>query len=238
MMLFLKLLLAHLIGDFLLQPDRWVKQKEEKKITAPALYLHTIVHGLLTLVLVGQKDFWLFTIIITSTHFFIDAGKLYLQKPHNKRMLFFIDQMLHISVILLVCYYHLSVPFMLQALLTERILIYSTAVVLLTIPASIVIKMLILKWTSHTETNEGESLQSAGTYIGLLERIFVFCFVITGHWEAVGFLITAKSVFRFGDLKESKDRKLTEYILIGTLLSFGIALLTGMLAQYLLSKTA
>jgi len=41
-------------------------------------------------------------------------------------------------------------------------------------------------------------------------------------------LIAAKSVFRFGDLRESKNRKLTEYILIGTLLSFGIAIATGM----------
>jgi hypothetical protein len=45
----------------------------------------------------------------------------------------------------------------------------------------------------------------------------------------VGFLITAKSVFRFGNLKESKDRQLTEYILIGTLLSFGIAIITGII---------
>jgi hypothetical protein len=46
-------------------------------------------------------------------------------------------------------------------------------------------------------------------------------------WVKAGFLLAAKSVFRFGDLKESKDRKLTEYVLIGTLLSFGIALLAG-----------
>jgi len=52
---------------------------------------------------------------------------------------------------------------------------------------------------------------------------------VTGHWEAIGFLIAAKSVFRFGDLKESKERKLTEYILIGTLLSFGIAMITGII---------
>jgi len=49
----------------------------------------------------------------------------------------------------------------------------------------------------------------------------------------VGFLLTAKSVFRFGDLKESKDRKLTEYILIGTLLSFGIAIIVGLSYLYL-----
>jgi hypothetical protein len=59
----------------------------------------------------------------------------------------------------------------------------------------------------------------------------VFCFILTGHFEAIGFLLAAKSIFRFGDLKEAKDRKLTEYVLIGTLLSFGIALLIGLLVQ-------
>jgi hypothetical protein len=54
-----------------------------------------------------------------------------------------------------------------------------------------------------------------------------------GRWEAIGFLIAAKSVFRFGDLKDSRNRKLTEYILIGTLLSFGIAIVTGILTLYL-----
>ena len=86
--------------------------------------------------------------------------------------------------------------------------------------------------------NDGneKSLNQAGKYIGILERIFVFIFVITGKWEGIGFLLAAKSVFRFGDLKESKDRKLTEYILIGTLLSFGIAIATGMLVVKLVEK--
>jgi hypothetical protein len=52
-----------------------------------------------------------------------------------------------------------------------------------------------------------------------------------GHFDAIGFLLAAKSIFRFGDLKEAKDRKLTEYVLIGTLLSFGIALLIGLLVK-------
>jgi hypothetical protein len=76
-----------------------------------------------------------------------------------------------------------------------------------------------------------ESLSNAGKYIGMLERLLVFIFIVTGHWEGIGFLLAAKSVFRFGDLKKSKDRKLTEYILIGTLLSFSIALAVGLLAQ-------
>ena len=75
---------------------------------------------------------------------------------------------------------------------------------------------------------KNESLKDAGKYIGVLERVLVFIFIVVGHWEAVGFLITAKSVFRFGDLTASKERKLTEYILIGTLISFGIAIVISL----------
>ena len=89
-------------------------------------------------------------------------------------------------------------------------------------------------WSKSLEDNNDESLSNAGKYIGMLERLFVFVFVITGNWEGIGFLLAAKSVFRFGDLKESKDRKLTEYILIGTLLSFGIAIAVGMLVLKLI----
>jgi hypothetical protein len=55
--------------------------------------------------------------------------------------------------------------------------------------------------------------------------------VISGHWEAIGFMLAAKSIFRFGDLKDSKDRKLTEYVLIGTMISFGTAIVIGVIVQ-------
>ena len=54
-------------------------------------------------------------------------------------------------------------------------------------------------------------------------------FIVIGRWEVIGLLIAAKSVFRFNDLKERNNRKLTEYILIGTLVSFGLAILAGLL---------
>ena len=106
---------------------------------------------------------------------------------------------------------------------------------LLTKPTSIFIKTVISIWVpeSHNSHNDN-SLVAAGNYIGILERLFVFGFILTGHFEAIGFLLGAKSIFRFGDLKEAKDRKLTEYVLIGTLISFGVAILTGLLVQALL----
>jgi Protein of unknown function (DUF3307) len=52
MILIIKLLLAHLIGDFLFQPESWVKAKEEKKLRAWQLYPHSVIHGVLSLLIV------------------------------------------------------------------------------------------------------------------------------------------------------------------------------------------
>ena len=51
-----------------------------------------------------------------------------------------------------------------------------------------------------------------GQYIGQLERTLIFLFVLIGQPTGVGFLVAAKSVFRFGDLKEHEDRMEAEYI--------------------------
>ena len=101
--------------------------------------------------------------------------------------------------------------------------------------SAIIIKIIITQWNPESKKENNDSLAKAGRYIGILERLFVFIFVITNHWEAIGFLLAAKSVFRFGDLTSSKDRKLTEYILIGTLLSFGFAIFLGILYLQILN---
>lgn len=108
-----------------------------------------------------------------------------------------------------------------------NIWIYALALLLITVVSGIFIQVAMSNWSQALNDGYEESLNNAGKYIGILERLFIFIFVVTGNWEGVGFLLAAKSIFRFGDLKESKDRKLTEYILIGTLLSFGIAIVTG-----------
>ncbi|MFD3393356.1 hypothetical protein U0R10_01855 [Aquirufa sp. OSTEICH-129V] len=96
-------------------------------------------------------------------------------------------------------------------------------------PSALLVRKLMWRWSQEIKQHANESLHQAGTYIGILERLFVYVFIIKGHWEVVGFLLTAKSIFRFGDLSNAKDRKLTEYILIGTMLSFGLATFAGLL---------
>lgn len=229
MIVFVKLLLAHLIGDFILQPTSWVIDKEYKKQRSVYLYLHTLLHFILAWVLVGEIVFGWFALGLAISHGFIDFLKLYFQTNKTKRNWFLIDQILHLIVILIVTLIYKDIKIEFDSF-TNQFWIVLTGIVLLTKPTSIIIKNIISIWTPENKIKDN-SLQNAGNYIGILERLFVFCFILTGHFEAIGFLLAAKSIFRFGDLKEAKDRKLTEYVLIGTLLSFGIALIIGLLVQ-------
>ncbi len=228
-MILIKLLLAHIIGDFFLQPKNWVKDKEKKKLKSTKLYLHVAIHIALLFIILWDISLWQIILIIGGSHFIIDTFKLLIQKKKTKRLLFFIDQVLHTVVIVTTYLIYTKTDVNFDAFFSEQTLLFITCLVFLTRPVSIIMKIIFTKWDISKITENNESLKDAGAYIGMLERLLVFVFIITNHWEAVGFLITAKSVFRFGDLKESKHRKLTEYILIGTLISFGIAITVGLI---------
>ncbi|KAA9038063.1 DUF3307 domain-containing protein [Ginsengibacter hankyongi] len=236
MIVLLKLFIAHLTGDFLLQPEKWVRAKEEKKLGAWQLYCHSLLHGVLVLLLMWDTSFWMWALLIAFVHLVIDSFKLLVQKNNTKRALFFIDQLLHFISIYAIWLLYEGKYFSFSFLKNANLLLLIVLIIFLTRPVSFAVKIFISKWTPDTEAGDDVvSLQSAGMNIGILERLLVFVFMINNEWQAVGFLLAAKSVFRFGNLQEAKDRKLTEYILIGTLLSFGIAVLTGMGYQYVIA---
>mgnify|MGYP001627169052 CR=1 FL=1 len=235
MILLLQLVLAHLIGDFLIQPTAWVKEKKRLKIAAPQLYLHVLVHGLLVFALTNS---WETALVVLSIHYLIDLAKLYFQEEKTERNWFFFDQLLHLLSLLVIWIIFENPKLQLTAFNQQLLLIYSTALVLISYPTALILKQLLSIWSPSAEKEGEKTLANAGQYIGIIERILVFVFIVTNHWEAIGFLLAAKSVFRFGDLKRAKDRRLTEYILVGTLLSFGVAIFISMATLYLLGKAA
>jgi hypothetical protein len=234
MILFIKLLLAHLLGDFIWQPNSWVSHKEAKKHKSIYLYLHILLHGVLAAILVGEIQFIPYAILIAVTHGIIDLIKLNFQKSKTKRTWFIADQIAHILILILIVFLYKGENINFHWI-NNQFWILLTGFLFITKPTSIFIKTIISIWSPESQnSNHDNSLANAGNYIGILERLFVFCFILTGHFEAIGFLLAAKSIFRFGDLKEAKDRKLTEYVLIGTLISFGTAIVTGLIVQALL----
>lgn len=235
-LLALKLILAHFLGDFALQPARWVADKLQKKWRSKYLYYHIGVHLVLLLALLQFRHLGIVAGIVV-THYGIDVGKLAFTNPKNYRWLFVVDQVLHLLVLAGALY--LIEPFTLDMAgwFSEKTLLLITFLVFVTFVSGIVMRMFLAPYIDEIAkddaSGEGGSLKNAGTYIGMLERLFVFGFILMQQWAAIGLLIAAKSVFRFGDLNKGKNRKLTEYVLIGTLLSFGLAILSGMLYLHL-----
>ena len=228
----IKLFLAHVLGDFVFQPDSWVKDKMEHKQRSVYLYMHMLVHLVCLLVLLAFNfHYWLGIVIIIASHYAIDLIKLHVQKKFKAGTLFILDQGVHIAVILGVVYMYHPFKISLQFLYSTPVLLFILALFFVTFVTAIIIKNILGNWR-FIEQDRNESLKNAGKYIGMLERLFVFLFVILNQFQAIGFLIAAKSIFRFSDLSRAKDRKLTEYILVGTLLSIIMAILTAFAYQY------
>lgn len=223
----LKIFLAHLIGDFFLQPKKWIKDKEKKQIKSVWLYAHIAVHIVLMFLFIWDISYTKLILSIGAIHLIIDAFKLLLQNEKNKRVIFLLDQVFHIFTILLLTQFFYPDTLQIDWSISNQLLLSIICVSFLTFPTSIIMQTIFSKWNISKLNKNNDSLKDAGMYIGVLERVLVFVFIVAGHWEAVGFLITAKSVFRFGDLSASKERQLTEYVLIGTLISFSFAIITG-----------
>lgn len=124
----------------------------------------------------------------------------------------------------------------LKGLVTSHNLLLLLGYVLVLKPASVLIGSVLSPWLASVNTQG--TLKSAGTLIGNLERVLIVTFVLLGQWEAIGFLLTAKSILRFNDIKGVEQRALSEYVLLGTLLSFTTSIAIGLAVTKLLALIA
>lgn len=172
-------------------------------------------------------------IIITASHFLIDLGKIWLNARLPAGTSFWLDQLAHVIIISLVVWMYYPYTIDVNYLLSMSVLATVISVLLLISVVPVLMRIILTRWERAEE--ETGSLHQAGYVIGIIERLLVFVFIVFNLWQAIGFLIAAKSVFRFGDLKEGEDRKRTEYILIGTLTSFSFAIAVGLAYRSLLN---
>ena len=232
-----RLITAHLLTDFVLQPTSWVKQKKQQKHRSPKLLLHVVIAAVTAYIFSGLWNNWWLPLTILVTHWLIDVWKLY--RPESL-IYFLIDQLLHLLVIAgiwLLLYYNwgdLS-HFLGNLSGNTSFWIILSGYLLVTYPLGIVIGIATDKWRISAEVSK-EGLQKAGVLIGIFERLLILTFILSGQFAAVGFLITAKSILRFSD-KENTQKK-TEYVLIGTLMSFAASVLVGMAIRLLVGLTA
>lgn len=221
----IKLIIAHLICDFFIQTDKFCEGKNKAGYKGWLLQLlHAFSHALIAYVLVAKWTIWQIPLVIGGSHLIIDIIKTK-TKRLNSFLLFIIDQITHTVIIVLICLFLIPENFILEEYCYRNVWIYALGYITLLKPTSILISMFFKQWDIHYEN---KSLPKAGRWIGYFERILVMTFILLGSYEAIGFLMAAKSIFRFGDLKDNKEIKMTEYVLVGTLMSFTIAVIIAL----------
>ena len=235
-MIFLQLLCAHVIADFYLQSHEMCMYKMQLLTRKGWICQvgHALVHGLFAYLFVMDWTNWLVPVVVLVSHLIIDVLKdiclLKIQyKPNDVRsnwecVLFVIDQALHMLVIwMLLKYVNIAENTAICNIFDTKIMSCIVAYLIVVKPTSILIGKFTQRW--QTVLLDSKGLHDAGMWIGYAERVLALTFMLLGTYEALGFLIAAKSLLRF----QETDIKRTEYVLIGTLLSFGVAVLLGVI---------
>jgi hypothetical protein len=98
-MAFWLLFLAHLLGDYPLQPNWLVAKKRHPW----ALFLHVVIHFVLMFALMGQARLRLLPqlLVLTIAHFILDASKITIssKRPVQIGAAYLIDQAIHLVLI-------------------------------------------------------------------------------------------------------------------------------------------
>jgi Protein of unknown function (DUF3307) len=241
---FAALLFAHTLADFVFQTN-WMAANKRNPL---ALGIHGVIVYATAMVALGSFHYAL--LVLALVHIAIDVGKLVLTsvwKTSHGFGPFMLDQALHgVTLVALAVWLPdlwaqgLWSP---GAITTGEdggilgtglwsvthlpaLMILVSGAILATRAGGFAVGLLMAPFAAGLPaTMTAESLPGAGRVIGLLERGLIFALVLLGQPEGVGLLMAAKSILRFGAVKD--DRALSEYVIIGTLASFGWALIAA-----------
>jgi len=200
--------------------------------------IYSIIFFFTYLLLFHISFVWKSFFLIICFHAAIDflkeklETKFSLKNPRFSFFSFCIDQILHIFILILTFhYFHLeryTNHFFLNLQNThsfQNIIVYSLIFLIILTPSSIFIQKIFLLLSLKIE----ENLETkAGNMIGKLERILIVTLLLQHQYEAIGFVLTAKSIARFRQLD---DKEFAEKYLVGTLTSVLLALGASLLTN-------
>jgi hypothetical protein len=226
------LIIAHVIVDFLLQPYSWMVDRRKRKWRSDRLIAHSLLAGIIPLILIGRLDLWYVFLLIGISHYVIDLGICYFD---DNIKLLTIDQLLHLTVAgiswLVITGTDLDIGTTSNAIneiwndLDLSVVILAALILLW--PTGIAIGRMTEKWRESVDGERG--LESAGKYIGFAERMIIFSLILVNQYTALGLIVATKSIFR---LREGS--KEAEYYLVGSMLSFSAAIIMGLLVKQII----
>ncbi len=246
---FIALLFAHVLADFVFQTNWMVANKRNPLV----LGLHLAFVYATAIATLGTVHMAL--LVLALLHLGIDVGKLILNavwKTAGGLGPFVIDQTFHVISLIAVAIWlpdlwaqGIWAP---GAIVTgddtgifgtglwseetplptthiPALMVLATGFILAARAGGFAVGLLMEPFSHHLGEESAQSLPGAGRVIGYLERGLIFALVLFGQPQGVGLLIAAKSILRFGAVRD--DRRLSEYVIIGTLASFGWALVVA-----------
>ncbi len=218
---FAALLFAHAITDFILQTNGMAQGKQARQAVPFTLHI-AIVAATATFAL--GTTAWLPIATLTAAHFIIDLAKTF--APPKRLWPFIADQTAHILAIAAISawlpdlwssgLWSTALP---RTAALPSLMALAAGLILATRAGGFAVGLLMAPWAA---LDLPKGLANGGKLIGWMERGLIFLLVIVGQTGQIGFLIAAKSILRFETA--SKDQQAGEYVIIGTLASFGWAL--------------
>ena len=210
---FAALLFAHTLADFLFQTN-WMVQN--KRHTLPMLAHIAVV---LATAVAATGAVHPVLLVLAALHMAIDAVKTAFLPA--RLAAFLLDQAAHLASLVAIA--ALQPDLWSGGLWSGYPWIISVMTLLaglglVTRAGGFAVGMLMQPWAAETPPG----LRNGGRVIGNLERGLIYLLILTGQAAGIGFLIAAKSVLRFGAVKD--ESRLSEYVIIGTLASFGWAI--------------
>ena len=231
-------LIAHFLADYTFQKDNEAIDKNEKGFKSVFLKKHILLVFVFSWLLSFDLNFVFGSLIIAILHYIIDGFRPKInQNKHSSNYSFFLDQALHLATIVATTYFYFLFFKEQNYIDTNDSNAYfknSSSIILVflfcTKPTNIIIKEIMKSF--NVVFTHNDDLPNAGKLIGITERFLILIFMLINQFEAVGFLLAAKSILRYKEENNEGSNK-TEYVLIGTLLSFGLSIACVIVVKFI-----
>jgi hypothetical protein len=243
---------AHFLVDYALQTDMEARKKEVPII----LVKHALLTAAMSYLFCGLWARWQIPLVIFLSHGAVDYLKNRSVKHREKACrpgeaplrwkagIHLLDQAAHITVIILLSFRVHDGPLYWVDLFGKnhlKLMLVMTGAVIAVKAGGLLTGAFVKPFLDELMQYEKEmgpgkapgwiGFKDGGKVIGQLERALILLFVLMDQPSAIGFLIAAKSVFRLGEIRERRHGMMAEYIIIGTLMSFGWGLLIAFLTK-------
>lgn len=239
---FVLLLVAHVLGDFYLQDDKTARKKAaSRSVCFKHCLLYALIQGALFALLwmqspmtVALLQVWM---LLSVTHALIDfvLRPLILKHVSSELAALAIDQFAHIVMCVVGCHLLCSQLQLAQVgHFGHTALIWIASLLLSWFPGRVVVKTVLsgMRAGLTEEESSGPGSLRSGSIVGVLERTLVCALTLLGQFDAIAFVIAAKSIARFEMLN---DRDFAEIYLVGTLVSVTWAMSSALLISFILS---